>query len=439
MKVWASASAIGLSMAYFATACSSTPPDDNTYNPTAGTSTGGTPGASGTAPTSGSGNPTGGTPGTGGTPAGTSGTPATGGTPGGGGDAPTAGTTGMAGSGGTGPAGAETEVACPANVLGHCSMGSTYMPYDGYTLALVEDFPVAIDLDKDPIFTWSDGSPADGQTGFRKEQLTFKDGKMLITAEAPAGCAAKTTNAGCVPGRTSFGEAQAPATKANVGAMGVWSGELRSKYNNYRYGRYEAKYTAPVANPGQEATDNMSGNYLSTMFIFRTPKNVQWNEIDVELEPWKHNMVAGNVVNATYPGNMPVSYPSGNAADFAVAGPTGQYAITQEHVYAFNWTPTLIEWFVDGVSVHKYMGEKPSDPIPTMSAKIMMNLWVFSGTTFGDGVNNKFPFHATYDYFRFYKLNTEAKYPCATPPACLDAADKTASSQNNPMEMNYGM
>jgi hypothetical protein len=433
MKVWASASAIGLSMAYFATACSSTPPSDNTYHPPGGgSSTGGS---------SAGGNTTAGSGTAGATPAGGNGTAGTGVTAGAGG-APTGGSGGatvgggggMAGTGGGGP-----EIPCPANVVGHCSE-ATYPTYPGYTLNLVEDFPAPLDLDTDPIFTWSDGSPADGQTGFRKENIGFAGGKMTLTAESM--CPAKTTNSACYPPRpTVYGEALKPNATAAVGAMGVWSGELRSKYNNYRYGRYEAKYAAPIANPGQEATDNMSGNYLSTMFIFRTPKNAVWNEIDIELEPWKHDQMAGNILNiagfSSYPG-------AGNAGDFPQPGsrtpaPPG-YAITQEHVYAFNWTPTKVEWFIDGMSVHTFnAGDKATVPIPALSSKIMMNLWVFSGNTFGDGVNNKFPFKATYEYFRFYKLDTETKYPCSPTPACLDADDKTASSQNNPNEKNYGM
>lgn len=427
MKVWASASAIGLSMAYFATACSSEPPSDNTLV------TAGTPSAAGTP---GGGTPNGGaqsqagTPG-GGTP-GMAGTPGGGGTPGAGGNAGGSAGGATAGSGGSGTPGA-----CPEGVLGHCKAGEVYPPYDGYTLALVEDFEVPIDLNADPIWTWSDGSPADGQTGFREEQIKFSAGKMHITAEAPDGCAPKTTNAACIPPRMSYAEAANPNAQASIGAMGVWSGEIRTKYNNFRYGRYEAKYTAPIANPGFEATDNMSGNYLSTMFIFRTPKNVRWNEIDIELEPWHHDEIAGNVVNATFPGTGPVGYPAGNASPHSIKGPAG-YAITQEHVYAFTWTPTKVEWFVDGVSIRSFEGSA-NVPIPDKSAKIMMNLWIFSGTTFGDGVNNKFPFTASYDWFRFYKLNSETTYPCANPPSCLPAEDKTKSSQNNPKEVNYGM
>jgi hypothetical protein len=92
---------------------------------------------------------------------------------------------------------------------------------------------------------------------------------------------------------------------------------------------------------------------------------------------------------------------------------------------------------VDGVKIHEYAGTA-NIPIPTLSTKIMMNLWIFSGTTFGDGANNKYPFTAKYDWFRFYKLNTETTYPCSPTPGCLPDADKTISSQNNPKEVNYG-
>jgi hypothetical protein len=415
MKVCASVSAIGLSMAYFATACSSEPPTDNGYTPPTG----------GTANTAGkngmSGSATAGTSGVAGMPS-TGGTPGVAGTPGAG---------GIAGSATAGAGGSGTPGTCPEGVLGHCKAGETYPTYEGYTLALVEDFEAPLDLNSDPIWTWSDGSPQDGQTAFREEQIEFDGGYMKITAESP--CAAKTTNSACIPGYASHGEAFHPNSTKQLEDMGVWSGELRTKYNNYRYGRYEVKLAAPQANPNDLSATNqsgVSGNFLSTMFVFRTPKNVDWNEIDIELEPWIGNAIAGNVVNA----KGATGYPGG--ANFDVLG-GGDFSIYDEHVYAFTWTPTGIEWFVDGVSVHSFAGT-PEVPIPSLSTKIMMNLWVFSGTTFGDAANNQYPFTAKYDWFRFYKLDTETTYPCAPTPGCLPDADKTSSSQNNPKEMSYG-
>jgi hypothetical protein len=423
MKVWAaSASVISLSLAYFGVACSSEPPNDNQF--TGGTTSTGGGGAGTTAGT----NSTAGTMSMAGTTpvAGTS----TGGTgTQGGSDAGGSGGTGTAGGTGGSTAGGTGGGACPPGVDGHCKAGFDYPKVDGYTLALVEEFDEPINLNTDPIWTWSDGAPADGQTSFREEAIKFEGGYMTLTADKPAGCAANQNS--CIAPRKSYGEAQAPATQADLGPMGVYSGELRSKYNNYRYGRYEVKLQPP---------NQPMGNFLSTMFIFRTPKNVQWNEIDIELEPWHGaNMVNGNAVNFTGPGNAPVGYPNdpGRNDAFEVAGP-GQFDKFAEHVYAFNWTPGKIDWFVDGQMIHTFSGEA-QNMVASQSAKIMMNLWVFaSSAAFGDPTKNTFPMVAKYDWFRFYKLNTETMYPCKPTPTCLPDADKTASSQNNPKEMMYG-
>ncbi len=424
MKVWASASAIGLSLAYFAVGCSSEPPTDNGYvNPGGGTSS-----------TAGTGTSTSGTA-TGGTGTGGSGTMA--GT-GSGGDTGTSGSS-TAGSetGGTGggSGGAPPAGACPDGVQGHCKADFEYPKHDGYTLQLVEEFDAPLDLNNDPIWTWSDGSPESGQTGFREQNIGFADGHMTLTAEHGA-CAPKTTNPGCIPPRMSFGEAQAPATQANVGAMGVWSGELRSKYNNYRYGRYEVKFAAPLANPNGRTTNSTSG-FLSTMFVFRTPKNQIWNEIDIELEPKGFDKIFGNAVNFTGPGGI-VGYPNdaGRNEAWEATGPAN-YNMYDQHEYAFNWTPGKIEWFVDGQLLKTFTGE-PANVVSSASAKIMLNLWIFSGNAFGDSGGNVYPFTAKYDWFRFYKYNAEEFYPCSPTPGCLPDPDKTTSSQNNPKEQNYG-
>jgi hypothetical protein len=327
----------------------------------------------------------------------------------------------------------ETPVACPANVLGHCSQGVVYPPHPGFTLALVEDFPEPLDLNTDPIWTWSDGSLEDTQTEYEEDNISFARGRMLITADQKSGvnCMPKTTNALCIDGRTSFAEALDPNTTASIGKMGVASGELRTKYNNYRYGYYEVKLTAPIANPGQESVDDMSGGFVSAMYAFRTPSNVEWRELNVMLSPDHRDGFAGQVASAT----GAVSFPGGNVRPF-LAKPAN-FLLYREHVYAFSWMPDKIEWFCDGASVHSFAGSA-AVPISTLSAKIMLNLWVFSGNAFGDPANNKFPFDASFDYFHFYKADAETTYPCSPTPTCLPAADKTKSAQNNPKEVNYG-
>lgn len=146
-------------------------------------------------------------------------------------------------------------------------------------------------------------------------------------------------------------------------------------------------------------------------------------------------------MNFTGPGNAPVGYPNDPSRNdaFEVDGPGGAaFNKFAEHVYAFNWTPGKIDWFVDDQPIHSFSGE-PQNMVASQSAKIMMNLWVFaSSAAFGDPTKNTYPMVAKYDWFRFYKLDTETTYPCSPTPGCLPAADKTSSSQNNPKEVNYG-
>ncbi len=349
------------------------------------------------------------------------------------GAATTAGSGGTAGAaaGGAGTGGASGEVQCPPNVNGHCEAGVTYQGYTGYTLNLVEDFPVALNLDTDPIFTWSDGIALDSQTAFRKDNITFSGGKMIITASND--CPVGTPK--CIAPHSSYAvsTSTSPGNEASVPAMSVWSGELRSKYNNYRYGRYEMKAKGPVANPGFETVDAQAGNYLFNLFVYRTPRNVTWNEVDFGLRAYQHAKVAGGIPNST---SNVLNYTGGNS--WSAAGP-GVYQVTDEHVYAFTWTSTSVDWYVDGNNVQSYAYQGAQPTIPALSGKIMLNLWVFGdASAFGDPANNKYPFHGEIDYFHFYSWDADGTYPCKPAPACLATADKLASAQNNPNEVNYG-
>ena len=42
------------------------------------------------------------------------------------------------------------------------------------------------------------------------------------------------------------------------------------------------------------------------------------------------------------------------------------------HIYAFDWQPEYVHWYVNGEKVHAH--EKPSQ-IPRLPSKIMMNMW----------------------------------------------------------------
>jgi hypothetical protein len=371
---------------------------------TAGSGQQGTAGSPGTAGDSGTAG------GAGGSTGGSSGTAGAGGMAGGG----TAGA-GTAGSGTAGSPGTGGATTCPMGVLGHCNADTgDVLKYPGFHLALAEEFDQAIDLDKDPVWTWSDGGPPEGQTRFNKSQINFTGGQMIITAIAQN-----------VPPSISYAEPDQNKSTGTASGRSVLSGEFRTKYNNYRYGRYEAKYAAPVENGGTGA----DGNFLSTMFTFRTPKWKEWRELDLELEANIKTKVAWNMVNA----NGQTGYPAGNA-DASNAAPGGTFNVQMAHTYLIEWLPTKVTWYVDGTMIYSVGNTMANDPIPTLSAKIMMNLWVFgSAGAFGDPTKNKYPFHSTYDYFRFYKWDQETTYPMADPHTQLPMTD-TIYSQNNPGE-----
>lgn len=381
--------------------------------PSGGSSTGGVA-TTGTATTSGSGTST--------TGAATTGA-ATGSTSG----ATTGATTGAATGSTSGASSGAGGGTCSNATLpiGHPDSTITYPTHAGYTLYLAEEFNNPIDLDNDCYWTWSDGGLDEGSVRFQKQQITFSP---TVTDDTGKGYMTITVAGTTAPGSMSYAENKQIGVKPQI------SGEMRTKYNNYRYGWIEARYKPP---PSSEA------NYISTLFVFRTPKQIAWREIDNELTPNTPNVDGCDVY---YQDNNTGGGFNAGFADQMNAPYTG---ITDDstafHTYAIEWQPTFIKWYVDGnmVRVKDATHGKNNVPIPDMSVKLFMNLWIF-GTPNGYGgnmpQNNTYPMHAEYDYFRYYKWDMETKYPCgsaAAPyPACADgtaaAHPDNIRSKNNP-------
>jgi len=307
-------------------------------------------------------------------------------------------------------AGAATPIA-PGKVSGHPDPSKSYPSYPGFSLALVEEFDAPLDLDNDPIWTWSDGGLYEGDVRFVKEQISFEDGKMKITA-AP--------NPGIATQACSHAEVGTVARKPLV------SGEFRSRRNIFRYGRYEVRMKAPEVQPGNADID---GNFIATMFIFRDAKFRHWREIDIEVTGDRPNSVTTNVLRAD---NTEWWRPSiAASSESHVRG----NARAQFHTYGFEWLPDRVTWYIDGKAVRSHYGGHP--PIPDKSAKIMMNLWIFGPKANFGGKhihNNRYPMTSEYDWFRFYKWDGEDTYPCAGfSPSCL-SSDDTYLDGNNPCD-----
>jgi beta-glucanase (GH16 family) len=331
------------------------------------------------------------------------------------------GTTGAAGADAGTPSDGGADASALAGVKGHPNPATTYPKYDGFSLYLAEEFDTALNLDTDPIWTWGDGTIDSGLVRFGEDAISFDSGLMKITitqGNTPAGLS--ITKLGAAPG-------------AMVPAETLKSGEFRSKYNMFRWGRYEVSMRAPTN----------ESNFVLSMFSFRTPHYQEWREIDFELVADLPTSLSTNVIigmNMTgFNANaqeVARSYPFG--AQPAMALPSSYKSQGEFHTYAFEALPDHITWFVDGVAIRTKLNGVGANNliVPERSMKVMMNHWVFNGTAFGGGDpnGNVYPILGEYDWFRFYKWNQDTAYPCDPLPACLPA-DDTDFSLNNPKEV----
>lgn len=278
-------------------------------------------------------------------------------------------------------------------------------------MSLVEEFDEPLDLDNDPIWTWSDGGLGEGIVRFVKEGVQFEDGKMKIYARDDL----KVPIQQC-----SHAESDILPPKR------LTSGELRTRYNQFRYGRYEVSMKAPSVQPGDTT---INGNYIATMFVFRDAKFRHWREIDIEATGDSPQSVTTNVLHAD---NTAYWNPF-IARAVEIRAPFN--ARDDFHTYAFEWLPESVTWYIDGEEVRSHHC-RDGVPVPDLSGKIMMNLWIFGGDGFGgkEGDNNRWPMHTEYDWIRFYRWDGEETYPCpGMSTSCLTEDDKFLTS-NNPCD-----
>lgn len=297
-------------------------------------------------------------------------------------------------------------------VFGHPNASLKYPVYEGFTLWLAEEFSQPLDLDTDPIWTWSDGGLAEGRVRFAKEAIRFENGTMKIYA---------------TEGNPSKAVACSHAEVGNVGKKPLTSGEFRTKYNMFRFGRYETRMMAPSPQEGKPLVD---GNFISSMFVYRDAKFKHWREIDIEVTGESIHSVTTNVLSAD---------------DLSVWSPGIQSSTNKQykqidvrsefHIYAFEWLPTSVTWFIDGEKVRTFTSGRLK--VPDLSVKVMMNLWISSedgGFGGKEGHNNRYPMHSEYDYFRFYKWDNETEYPCPQMNASCLTEDDRYLAGNNPKD-----
>lgn len=123
----------------------------------------------------------------------------------------------------------------------------------------------------------------------------------------------------------------------------------------YGYGRYEAVMRASDAKGAVTAFFVYSGKDMGDPH----------DEIDVELVGRDSGMVHVNSFR----------HGKGAAKDIDL----GFDASDGEHLYAFDWRPDSITWYVDGVQIHRIAA--PDAEIPTTTGRVMASVWVANRTS----------------------------------------------------------
>jgi hypothetical protein len=151
--------------------------------------------------------------------------------------------------------------------------------------------------------------------------------------------------------------------------------EYRTK-DTYLYGRFEVRMKSAHRE-----------GMLASFFTYFDGIGI-WNEIDLEIMGRYDDDVQFNTIAPTqtnHVGHVPIS-----------SSPHQNY-----HIYAFEWTPAYVSWFVDGVEVLKQTGSHIQTL--TQAQKIMMNIWNpqyenWAGKFYPEAL----PAFAFYDWVSYY-------------------------------------
>jgi len=134
-----------------------------------------------------------------------------------------------------------------------------------------------------------------------------------------------------------------------------FSGSEFQRNGVYGYGRYEAVLKASEAGGAVASFFTYTGppfgdphEEIDFEFLGRAPRHVYLN--------YFHNGEKDQV-------EVPLWFDTAQA----------------DHLYAFEWSPDAIRWYVDGVKVREVTAKTSRVGIPTTSSRVMVNLWAGAG------------------------------------------------------------
>ncbi|MFT4767631.1 MAG: endo-1,3-1,4-beta-glycanase ExoK [Glaciecola sp.] len=192
-------------------------------------------------------------------------------------------------------------------------------------------------------------------------------------------------------------------------------GEVRTRSElRMRYGRIETRMQAPDR--------RTASGYISSLFTYVNEGNEQfdreWEEIDIELEGGRPDKFQANLIYGLNTISWLETRRFGAWEDKIDVGPVDSW-----RVFAIEWLPDRINWYVDGERVKSLTADdldcdpacvdpqRRPTPIPDQFTDVMMNFWipnddiqdVFGGNKRG----NRYPMRARYDWLRIYQYDAE--------------------------------
>lgn len=154
--------------------------------------------------------------------------------------------------------------------------------------------------------------------------------------------------------------------------------EFRTK-QQFLYGRFEVRMKSAYRE-----------GVLSSFFTYHEFSGgiENWNEIDIE-------------ILGRYPNDIQFNTITSGQTNHVSHYPLPFSPHEEFHVYAFEWTPNYVAWFVDAIEVYRQTG--PHIATLNKPQKLMMNIWNPEATNWAGYFNpDALPAFAYYDWVKYY-------------------------------------
>ncbi|MCK9279690.1 MAG: family 16 glycosylhydrolase [Melioribacteraceae bacterium] len=159
-----------------------------------------------------------------------------------------------------------------------------------------------------------------------------------------------------------------------------WSGEVRT-FDSILYGRIEIRMRTAEAS-----------GVTTTLFTYNT-KSSTYNEIDIEVMGFRNTEAEFTSFTPDQKGV--------NHRQVLNFNPHSAF-----HIYAIEWTPTYVSWWVDGFEIYRDSAER----IQTLNLPqaIMMNFWIPNSVEWAGAFSpSALPLYAYYDWIKYYEYTPE--------------------------------